>query len=64
LLMKKSMLEYTKTILTKVSFNKTLFFKEYKKARLYLQPQEVNALRDWLRKNKFPFRTNFKKIMD
>lgn len=51
--MKKSMLEYTKIILKKVSFDKKLLIKEYKKARTYLQPQEVQMLRIWFRTNLF-----------
>lgn len=51
--MKKSMLEYAKIILKKVSFDKKLLIKEYRKAKAYLQPQEVQVLRLWLRTNLF-----------
>jgi len=51
--MKTSMLEYCKIVLKKVSFNKRLFFKEYRKSRQWLKPQEVSELKDWLRKDKF-----------
>lgn len=47
------MLEYTKIILRKISFDKKLLFKEYKKAKAFLQPHEVQALRIWLRNNLF-----------
>lgn len=41
------MLEYTKTILQKVSFSPTLFGKELKKSLQWLQKDEVNLLRAW-----------------
>lgn len=47
--MKTSMLEYTKIILEKVSFDKRLFVKEYKKSILRLHAAEVSALKHWLR---------------
>jgi hypothetical protein len=56
--MKKSMFEYTKIILQKVSFDRKLFFKEYRKAQTLLQPQEVRELRLWLRNNQFPWQPN------
>ena len=43
------MFEYTKIILKKVSFDKKLLLKEYKKAKRLLQPNEFHALRLWLR---------------
>lgn len=56
--MKNSMFEYTKTILKKVSFDRKLFYKEYRKAQAWLQPQEVSALRMWVRMNMFPWQSN------
>lgn len=41
------MLEYTKTILQKVSFSPALFRKELKKSLNWLQKEEVNILRAW-----------------
>lgn len=41
------MLEYFKTILSKVSFDRYLFEKELKKAIKSLVPKEVEKLRDW-----------------
>ena len=41
------MLEYVKMILTKVSFNKTLFEKELRKALKMLTPLEVPDFRTW-----------------
>lgn len=41
------MLEYFKTILSKVSFDRWLFEKELKKAIKSLVPAEITTLRDW-----------------
>ena len=41
------MLEYFKTILSKVSFDKRLFEKELKKAIKALIPEEVALLKEW-----------------
>ncbi|TAF66917.1 MAG: hypothetical protein EAZ55_04410 [Cytophagales bacterium] len=42
------MLEYVKTILQKVSFDRNLFEKELQKSiRVYLQPHEVDTLQNW-----------------
>ncbi len=41
------MLEYFKTVLSKVSFDLGLFEKELKKALLHLLPEEAGQLRDW-----------------
>ncbi|EAY29605.1 hypothetical protein [Microscilla marina] len=42
------MLEYVKTILQKVSFDKILFEKELNKSiSKYLKPNEVEEFRDW-----------------
>ncbi len=46
--MAKAMLEYTKTVLKKVSFDTKLFCKELKKAVARLLPEEVEELRQWL----------------
>ncbi|MGA0559346.1 hypothetical protein ACO2Q8_21990 [Larkinella sp. VNQ87] len=42
-----TMLEYIKTILQKVSFDKKLFEKELKKAISLLIPEEVKQLKSW-----------------
>ena len=46
--MSKSMLEYTKTVLQKVSFDVKLFQKELKKAIQRLLPYEIEELKRWL----------------
>ena len=47
--MAKAMLEYTKTVLRKVSFDTKLFCKEVKKALERLLPEEIDELKDWLK---------------
>ena len=46
--MKRPMIEYTKLILSKVSFDPNLFYRELKKAVNSLLPYEVEALKEWL----------------
>ncbi|TDQ29383.1 hypothetical protein [Zeaxanthinibacter enoshimensis] len=46
--MARAMLEYTKTVLQKVSFDAKLFSKELKKALERLLPYEIEELRHWL----------------
>ncbi|UWX53805.1 hypothetical protein NYZ99_11725 [Maribacter litopenaei] len=46
--MKRTMLEYSKTVLQKVSFDAKLFYKELKKALERLLPEEVAELKIWL----------------
>ena len=46
--MARAMLEYTKTILKKVSFDTKLFCKELKKAISNLLPDEIEELKHWL----------------
>jgi len=46
--MARAMLEYTKTILKKVSFDPRLFVKEVKKAASRLLPPEIEELKIWL----------------
>ncbi len=46
--MARAMLEYTKTILKKVSFDTKLFCKELKKAISNLLPNEIEELKRWL----------------
>ncbi|EMS32716.1 hypothetical protein C943_00721 [Mariniradius saccharolyticus AK6] len=41
------MLEYVKTILTKVSFDKKLFEKELRKALNLLMPAEIQEFKEW-----------------
>ncbi|MEL0652340.1 MULTISPECIES: hypothetical protein [unclassified Algibacter] len=43
--MARAMLEYTKTVLNKVSFDTSLFCKEVKKALNRLLPYEIEELR-------------------
>ncbi|MFD2587021.1 hypothetical protein ACFSQJ_08770 [Croceitalea marina] len=47
--MARAMLEYTKTVLQKVSFDARLFAKEVKKAISLLLPQEIEELKIWLK---------------
>ena len=49
--LKNRILEYCKTILHKVSFNKALFKKEYRKSFTYLHPDDHLELKKWLRIN-------------
>lgn len=46
--MKRPMIEYTKLILSKVSFDPNLFYRELKKAVNSLLPYEVEELKKWL----------------
>ena len=46
--MAAAMLEYTKTVLKKVSFDTKLFCKELKKAIALLLPHEIEELKQWL----------------
>lgn len=46
--MARAMLEYTKTVLKKVSFDTKLFCKELKKAIKRLLPEEIEELKYWL----------------
>lgn len=48
--MKKSMLDYCKLILSKVSFDKRLLRKEYRKSMMWLSIHEQYHLRQWFRK--------------
>ncbi|MBT9188373.1 MULTISPECIES: hypothetical protein [Zobellia] len=46
--MARAMLEYSKTVLKKVSFDAKLFIKELQKAVSMLLPEEVDELKLWL----------------
>ncbi len=46
--MPRAMLDYTKTILQKVSFDAKLFAKELQKAVSRLLPSEIEELKIWL----------------
>ncbi len=46
--MARAMLEYTKTVLQKVSFDVKLFCRELEKAISRLLPEEIDELRLWL----------------
>lgn len=48
--MARAMLEYTKTVLQKVSFDVKLFTKELKKAISRLLPYEIEELKRWLQR--------------
>ena len=41
------MLEYTKSLLQKVSFDRRLFLKELRKSIAWLNPDERRSLRSW-----------------
>lgn len=43
------MLDYGKLILSKVSFDKKLFRKEYRKALAHLNESDAQSLRHWVR---------------
>lgn len=43
------MLDYTYLILQKLSFNNDLFKKELKKCITYLDKEEVNLLKNWVK---------------
>ena len=47
--MKTNMLEYAKIILSKVRFDKRIFWKEYRKHRKCLSPSEVSDLKAWVK---------------
>lgn len=47
--MARAMFEYTKTVLSKVSFNSDLFCKELEKALDRLLPYEIDELTIWLK---------------
>ena len=47
--MARAMLEYTKTILQKVSFDAQLFAREVRKAISRLLPAEIEELKIWLK---------------
>ena len=49
--MSKNMLEYTKTLLKKVSFDVKLFRKELAKAYQNLLDEEVEELKEWVLNN-------------
>ena len=51
--MKMSYLDYYKTILKKVSFNKQLFHKELNKALRYLGEDERESLLVWIKTSGF-----------
>lgn len=46
------MLNYCKIILQKVSFNRDLFLKEYRKSHNWLTEEESRKLRQWVRTHK------------
>lgn len=46
--MTKVMLDYTKSILERVSFDPALFYKELQKAIRSLLPYEMEQLKEWL----------------
>ena len=46
--MTKVMLDYTKSILERVSFDPALFYKKIKKAIKTLLPHEMDQLKEWL----------------
>jgi hypothetical protein len=46
---KLSMLEYCKVILLKISFDRKLFRKEYRKTFNYLNAEEHKELKYWIR---------------
>ncbi len=51
--METTLLEYSKIILTKISFDESLFQKEFKKALKKLRPEERHELKSWAREYYF-----------
>jgi hypothetical protein len=49
---KGRMLDYCKLILMKMSFDRSLFRKEYRKTFAYLNEAEQQELKNWLRQNR------------
>jgi hypothetical protein len=49
---KQSMLAYCKLILLKMSFSRKLFLKEYRKSFSYLNEEERNELKKWVREGR------------
>lgn len=49
--MRQKMLEYSKMILSKVSFNPTLFQKELRKSLNLLEKDEAESLKEWVQQN-------------
>ena len=45
------MIEYAKVILPKVSFSRELFRKELAKSVKWVEPNELNKLREWCEEN-------------
>jgi hypothetical protein len=45
------MLEYTKSILQKINFDKELFDRELLKASKWLSKEELKLLQDWAKRN-------------
>lgn len=54
---KQSMLTYSKIVLRKMSFSKRLFLKEYRKSLSWLNPEERDELRKWVRDSAKPTET-------
>lgn len=52
---KRSMLEYSKVVLSKLSFDRKLFEKEYQKAFRLLNNDERSALEAWVRDRRNAF---------
>jgi hypothetical protein len=48
----ENMLEYTKSILQKINFDKELFDRELVKASKWLSKEELKLLHDWANRNK------------
>jgi hypothetical protein len=44
-----TMLSYSKIVLEKVSFDRRLFLKEYRKMHRWMSPEEVQLFRRWAR---------------
>ena len=65
---RRSMLEYCKLILSKLTFSPKLFRKEYRKSFRYLDPQEHHELKTWVREyskttsEKSSIHNEFKKV--
>ena len=60
--MNTTFLDYYKTILDKVSFDKKLLKKEYSKALRHLDPPERKDLIDWAKQEGFHYQLEYEKI--
>ena len=61
---KRSMLDYCKIILSKMSFSRTLFRKEYRKSVRWLRDPEVKLLNEWVHANYGQSMVDYERVQD